>query len=263
MVRGLVSGAIYPFRAIAVFWQTPKLLTFLILPIFVNFIIGVGLYLSLLLPGLRGVEQLTLQVTQWVNNAIATLPTWLGFLDNLILVLGYLFQGLILILLLLITGFLLLQFGSILGSPWYGLLSEKLEEQRLGQATTIDIGIIRDIWRALLFELKKLVFWLGLAIPLLILGFIPGVGPLFLTLCWVSLTAFIACLDFLDGPSERRRFPFRKKVQIVLMTLPASASFSLVCWFLCSIPLFNLLTIPLCVSAGTLFWCDRVYPKVQ
>jgi CysZ protein len=27
-----------------------------------------------------------------------------------------------------------------------------------------------------------------------------------------------------------------------------------------SIPLLNLLAIPLCVTAGTLFFCDRIWP---
>ena len=43
--------------------------------------------------------------------------------------------------------------------------------------------------------------------------------------------------------------------------LPATASFGLVSLFLVSIPLLNLLTVPLCVASGTLFFCDRIWPK--
>jgi CysZ protein len=42
--------------------------------------------------------------------------------------------------------------------------------------------------------------------------------------------------------------------------LPASASFGFVCLALVSVPLINLLAIPVCVAAGTLFFCDRIQP---
>ena len=68
----------------------------------------------------------------------------------------------------------------------------------------------------------------------------------------------MACLDFFDAPLERRRLSFGQKVRVVRRTLPASAGFGLVCFALAGIPLLNLLVIPVCVAAGTLFYCDRI-----
>ncbi|MEP0886343.1 hypothetical protein NDI49_32940, partial [Trichocoleus sp. ST-U3] len=78
----------------------------------------------------------------------------------------------------------------------------------------------------------------------------------------ITLAAMIVCLDFLDAPLERRRLRFRQKLGIVTRSFPATASFSLVCLGLVSIPLLNLFTIPLCVASGTLFFCDRIYPRL-
>jgi CysZ protein len=39
--------------------------------------------------------------------------------------------------------------------------------------------------------------------------------------------------------------------------LPATAGFGLVCLGLVSIPFFNLFAVPLCITAGTLFYCDQ------
>jgi CysZ protein len=127
---------------------------------------------------------------------------------------------------------------------------------------TVEIGIVRDISRALLFELKKLVLAVGVGLLLLLLSLIPGVGTLAATVGGIALAALLVCLDFLDAPLERRRLHFREKLGIVFRSLPASASFSLVCLGLVSIPLLNLLTIPLCVASGTLFFCDRIWPNL-
>jgi CysZ protein len=165
--------------------------------------------------------------------------------------------------LLILTGFVLTQFGVLLGSPWYGQLSEQLENIRTGKTETIAVGFSKELARAILYELKKLVLIGGGGLFLLLFNFLPGIGTLGTTIGWLVLTAAIVCLDFLDAPLERRRLSFRSKLGIVFRSLPASGSFSLVCLGLISIPLLNLFTIPLCVASGTLFVCDRILPRLS
>ena len=259
---GLVAGATYPFRALAVFKRTPRLWGYVTIPILVNFFVGVALYGGLLFFGWESVEGLLVNLSHWLDTLIAKLPAWLSFLEYLIVGLGFLLHLLLLVGLLLIIGFLLVQFGGLLGSPWYGQLSEQLEELRTGQLQTVEVGIVRDISRALLFELKKVVLAVGLGLLLLLLNFVPGIGTLVAASGGIAIAAMIVCIDFLDAPLERRRLRFREKLKMVFRSLPASASFSLVCLGLVSIPLLNLLTIPICVASGTLFFCDRIEPKL-
>ncbi len=257
---GLVAGATYPFRALAVFRHTPRLWSYVAIPILVNFVVGVALYAGLLFFGLESVEGLIVNLSHWLDALIAKLPAWLSFLEYLIIAVGFLLRLLLVVGLLLVIGFLFVQFGVLLGAPWYGQLSEQLEELRTGQLHKVEVGIVQDIARALLYELKKLVLVAGVGLPLLLLNLVPGIGTVIATVGGVTLAATIICLDFLDASLERRRLPFREKLGIVFRSLPASASFSLVCLGLVSIPLLNLLTIPLCVASGTLFVCDRVLP---
>ncbi len=260
---GLLTGATYPLRALAVFQRTPGLWVYMLLPMLVNFIIGIVLYAGLLLPGWHGVELLTINLDNWFDRLIANLPTWLSYLEFLIIGLGFLLRFLLIVGLLLVIGFLLLQFGTLLGAPWYGKLSERLEELRTGQVKIVEVGFFRDIGRAILFEVKKLLLLLGVGVPLFLLNWFPGIGTFIATVGGIMITATITCLDFFDGPLERRRLRFRAKLGIIFRALPASASFSLVCLGLMSVPVLNLLIIPLCVASGTLFVCDRVLPKLQ
>jgi CysZ protein len=259
---GLLAGATYPLRSLAVFRRTPRLWGYVAIPILVNFVVGFVLYGGLVFFGWDSIEGVITNLSNWLDTLIAQLPAGLGLLKYLIIGIGFLLHFLLVVGLLLIIGFVLVQFGVLLGAPWYGQLSEQLEEIRTGQLHTLEVGIVRDISRALLFELKKLVLVVGVGLPLLLLNLAPGIGTLAATVGGVTLAATIVCLDFLDAPLERRRLAFREKLGIVFGSLPASASFSLICLGLVSVPLLNLLTIPLCVASGTLFFCDRIYPKL-
>lgn len=257
---GLLTGATYPFRVLAVFKRTPRLWGYVAIPILVNVLVGVVLYTGLLFFGWDSLAYLMGSLTHWVDSLITNLPRWLSILDYLIIGVGWLLRLLLVVGLLLLTGFVLVQFGVLLGAPWYGQLSEQLEELRTGQLHIVEVGIVRDIGRAILFELKKLVLLVGVGIVLLLLNLVPGIGTLAATVGGFALATTLVCLDFMDAPLERRRLRFREKLRIVFRSLPASASFSWVCLALVSVPLLNLLTIPLCVASGTLFFCDRVLP---
>lgn len=258
---GFLTGLSYPFRTLALFKRTPHLWGYLIAPILVNIFLGIAFYVGLLLLSWEAVYDLMLSLSDELDKLIATLPYWLSILEYLLMALGFLLQLLSVVILMVVTGFLFAQFGVILGAPWYGKLSEKLEKIRLGQANTIEVGIFTDISRAILFELKKLTLIAAVAFPLLFISFLPGIGTLISTTGGLILTGTIVCLDFFDSPLERRRLSFRDKLGIVWGSLPASAGFSLVCLGLISVPLLNLITIPICVASGTLFFCDRIFPK--
>ncbi|HEY9828044.1 MAG TPA: EI24 domain-containing protein [Stenomitos sp.] len=260
-MRGLITGGTYPLQALVLFVRKPSLLTYLIAPLALNIVLGIGLYWGLFQPSWAWVNtqlnEFALQLDQWV----AGLPPWLGFLDEVGLGLGWTLRLLLIVGLLLVIGFLLAQFGTLLGAPWYGKLSERIEQLKTQQLTVVEVGPIQDVARAIQFELKKLVLLVGIGGLCLGLNLLPGFGSMVASIGGIGLAATLVCLDFLDSPLERRRLRFRQKLGLIMGALPATASFGLVCLFLVSIPLLNLITVPICVASGTLFFCDRLWPK--
>jgi CysZ protein len=237
------AGASYPLRALGVLSRHPALWKYIIVPVLLNVLIGATLYAGLLFAGFRGIDAL-----------IAGLPEWAT-------VIAWLLRGLLVVALLIATGYLLVRFGVVIGSPFYGRLSERLEEYRNGvafDAPPPTVGnVTRDIARAILFELKKLILALIIGAPTLLLNLIPVVGTVLATAGGIALGATISCLDFFDPPLERRRLRFREKLGFIRRGLPATAGFGLICLGLVSIPFLNLFAVPLCITAGTLFYCDR------
>ncbi|MGQ9550582.1 MAG: EI24 domain-containing protein [Roseiflexus sp.] len=239
----LFAGAVYPLRALGVLRRQPALWKYIIVPVFLNVLVGAMLYVGLLFAGFRSIDA-------W----IAGLPEWAT-------VIAWLLRGLLVVVLLIAIGYLLVRFGVVIGSPFYSRLSERLEEERSGVAfdsppPTVG-NVIRDIARAVLFEIKKLILALIIGAPILLLNLIPGVGTVLATAGGIALGATISCLDFFDPPLERRRLRFREKLEFIRQGLPATAGFGLICLGLVSIPLINLFAVPLCITAGTLFYCDR------
>jgi CysZ protein len=238
-----LTGASYPLRALGVLRRYPALWRYVIIPIFLNILVGVTLYAGLLFAGFRVID-----------GFIASLPEWLVFI-------AWLLRVLLIVVLLIATGYVLVRFGVVIGSPFYSRLSERLEERFSGvafDAPPPTVGnVTRDIARALLFEVKKLILALIIGAPTLLLNLIPVVGSFLATASGIALGATISCLDFFDPPLERRRMRFRDKLGFVRQGLPATAGFGLVCLGLVSIPLINLFAVPLCITAGTLFYCDQ------
>ena len=257
---GTIAGTTYPLRALILLLRHPKLLGYIFIPIILNLIVAIALYSALLFFGLEFIAEIQLDISIRLNQLIANLPTWLSILHYGISGLIFLLQFFLTIILFVATGFVLTQFGVLLGAPWYGQLSEKLEKIRTGNVEIIEVSLARDLGRAILYELKKIVLMIIVGIPLSIMNLFPGIGTLVVTAGWFSLTTTIIGLDFMDSALERRRLKFRRKLKLVIKNLPASGSFALVCFFLISIPLINLFTIPLCVASGTLFVCDRLLP---
>jgi len=259
-------GALYPLRAAWTILRTPGLWGYLIAPIAVNIVVALGLYFSLLMPGLDAIEALQLRVDERASEAIARLPEWLQWLDVAPGIFGGLLDFLAIVVLLLVTGFAIAQFGTLLGAPWYGQLAERIERDRLGAENLPPpegaLAIVRDISRALLFEVKKLLLAAVLLVVFLAIGSVPVVGTLVAGAGGIITGATIACLDFLDAPQERRRWRFRRKLRTVVTEFPATAGFGLVCLFAVSIPVVNLVSVPVCVTAGTIFFCDRIFPDL-
>lgn len=238
----LLAGVSYPLRALALLNRTPRLWRFVIVPIVVNVVVAAALYLglyALLLQQLRA---------RLADSA---------FGEALVVAFGVVLA----VLLAVGIGFLLVRFGVVLGAPWYGQLSEELERMltpRTAPPAPLTAGAIAyEIWRALQFEAKKLSLFLAIWLPSLLFLLIPGLGGILYMAVGIILGALISCLDFFDGPQERRRFGFRQKLATVRRTMPASLSFGVVAAALVAIPLVNLFAIPLCVTAGNLFVIER------
>ncbi len=255
---GLIAGLIYPAKAIIFFWRYPFLWSYIIPPILLNFLIAIAIYGSLFFFAWEPLQSSQGDLIAWVDQIVLDLPYWLNFLSYLFVFLLNFLQIMLFVGVFVITGIAIAQFGVLLGAPWYGKLSEQIEKLCTGRVKIVEVNLVQELGRAVLYELKKIVLMILAVIVFGTISLLPVLGTTIFTVGWFLLTTTIIGLDFLDSSLERRRLSFRRKLKILYSNLPASGSFALACLVLITVPLLNLLTIPLCVAAGTIFSCDRI-----
>jgi len=107
------------------------------------------------------------------------------------------------ILLLTFYGFTLV--ANFIAAPFNGLLAERVEEMLTGQPpTSPGGGVLQDLLPSLWSEVRKLLYFLLRAIPLLLLFLIPGVN-LVAPLLWFLFNAWYLALQLLPESTAQRR----------------------------------------------------------
>ncbi len=114
---GFFAGVSYPFKAINLLWDNRNLWTYLIIPILINILVGISTYILLLRPSLNWFNEVTVSLLINMENYLSNLPQWLSFLIYIVGFLTLVTKILLFLLIFIIIGFIITQFGSILGAP--------------------------------------------------------------------------------------------------------------------------------------------------
>lgn len=241
MQGNFADGARYLFRGARLLTH-PKLRAFVLVPLVVNILIfgsliGVGFgYLSGLMDAMLG-----------------AIPGWLSFIE-------WILWPLIVVSISLITGYLFTAVALIIASPFNALLSEKTEELVTGQTVegvegfgAAVMGIPRGIFR----EIAKLLYYIPMALFVLLASIIPGINALAPAL-WFLLGAWMMSIQFMDYPLDNHELGFRDVKDAVRERRLTSMGFGGVVALCTGIPIVNFFVVPSAVVGATLLWCDEL-----
>jgi CysZ protein len=222
----------------------PGLRLFVLLPLLVNTLL-LGLMVWL---GAGYFEQLMdrfLPDSSWLNWLRWLL--WPLFAISLALLLFYSFTSL----------------ANLIAAPFNSLLSEKVV-QRLTAETADDsqTGIdwrqlLRDIPRDIGSELRKILYFLTRAVPLLILFLIPGLN-LLAPFVWLAFTAWYLALEYMDYPLANQGVRFREQHQILKQGRMLMLGFGGSATLLMMVPVLNLAAMPIAVAGASALWVREI-----
>ena len=241
MKGNVVTGAGYFFRGLSMLTD-PGLRAFVILPLLANIL----LFGALGFAAYGYFQALVMSIED-------TLPDWLSFLTWLIAPVLWLTGG-------LLTGYASTLLVLLITSPFHALLAEKVEERVTGQQVPALEGIgaaIMEIPRGIGRELRKLLYYLPMALGVLVISFIPGLQALSPFL-WFILGAWMMSLQFIDYPMDNHRLPFNDVKEACASRRLSSLGFGAVVAFVASVPLLNFIVIPAAVIGATLMWCQEL-----
>ncbi|MEZ5579883.1 MAG: sulfate transporter CysZ [Candidatus Competibacteraceae bacterium] len=231
-----INGASYVLTGLR--WL-PKsgLRGFVAIPLLINTLLfGAGLWWST-----GQFERLDRTVAGW-------LPDWLSWLH-------WLLWPLFVLTALVVVFYTFSVVANVIAAPFNGLLAERVEKMAnpVG-ATPPTTGLTwKELVLSPLTELNKLLYFIGWAIPLLVLSFVPVVNVAAPVL-WALFSAWMLALEYSDYPLGNRGLSFRDQRRLLRKHWPRTLSFGGMTLLLTLIPVLNFLAMPAAVIGATLMW---------
>ncbi|MCL4117051.1 UNVERIFIED_CONTAM: hypothetical protein GTU68_062077, partial [Idotea baltica] len=195
------------------------------------------------------------QFNHWTDMLMPSLPHWLSFLDYLLLPIFWL-----LILAIIFFTFNLL--ANLISAPFYGLLSEKIEQSltennpsKMNASFSIQ-ELIQFIPQTISRELRKLGYFLPKALGLILLSFIPiiniSAAPL-----WILLGVWMTAIQYIDYPADNNHVSWKDMLLFLRKNRLKAISFGGTAYLFLLIPGLNLLLMPAAVAGATIFWVNE------
>ncbi|MGN0901888.1 MAG: sulfate transporter CysZ [Succinivibrio sp.] len=216
---------------------SPQCRYFVIIPVLLNFLLLAGF--GYILFG---------YLSDFLSDFTNSFPEYLKFIAVILKV--------ILIVLILFTScYFFSTIATIIASPFYGLLADRVENLlngTHGDDMTIT-ELIKDIPRIFKRELKKQLFFLPLAFLCLILFFIPVIN-LFAPILWFLLSSWMGSIQYVDYAYDNHKIPFFKMNSDLKAHFFPSLIFGGSIAVLLTVPVLNLIIPPAAVCAGTEYY---------
>jgi CysZ protein len=215
----------------------PGLRRFVALPILLNIVL---------------VSLLSYNGISWLDSAIdrglGYLPSWLEWLY-------WIAMPLAVVTVLLIFAYFFSAILVTLASPFNGLLSEKIEQQR-GSAIA-DEALSRMIGRTFRRELTKLGYMLPRYLLLLLVTLIPGLN-LASPVLWFWFGSWIVALQYLDYSFDNHARSFAETRAALASQSLTVLGFGATVALLMTIPLVNWFVMPAAVIGATLLRLEQM-----
>ena len=167
------------------------------------------------------------------------------------------------LLALVIYAFTFTVFANLIGSPFYGIIAERvisLERGNSDEIQTSASALLTTAWSSFLRELQIIAYMLprtvGIALVTLVISFVPVINIL-APLIAASWAAWSLALQYMDYPADSDDVSFAEVRQRAGKQRILSLSFGLSALAAAAIPLVNLLLLPATVIGGTLLWCRQ------
>lgn len=238
-----MSGFLATWRGFLFLLKHRRLLPLAIVPVLINTVLfGLFFYFSLR------------YFHVWLDRLLPQSDKWYW------LVLIYFLTLIVIVLLLLLIVFTFTVVANILASPFNDALSSRTEALVTGRPDeTFSLpGLLKELGRTVIEELKKLGFYLLAVGAILILLLVPVIGSVLYTALMTVLTIFWLGLGFLDYAMARHQYRLGDKLRLGRTHLPAVMGYGLSIFLIVMVPVLNLALIPAAVVGGTLLFIEIV-----
>jgi len=216
----------------------PRLRRFVMIPLLVNILV-----FSLLIWGS------TELFSDWMERMLPA-DAWWSFLE-------WLLWPLFALTAVLVVFYTFTVIANLVAAPFNGLLAEQVEMYLTGKKISENEEgwkqMIKNILPSLYGELKKILYFLLRAIPLLILFLIPGLNVI-APFLWLAFSAWYLSLEYGDYPMGNHGIMFQEQHGRLKRIRFKAMGFGAGVLLMMAIPGINFLAMPAGVAGATALW---------
>lgn len=232
------SGFAYLLRGLRLIFK-PGVKRYIVIPVLIN---SVLFFLAL---GYAFNEIGTF--TDWI---MSYLPEWLSFLQYLLLPIFWLAA-------IIVVLFIFSMVINIIGAPFNPYLAKAVESVLTGAPPPESLlPAWTEAKNAILSEIKKWLYFLAFAIPLIILTFVPGINFL-APFAWFIFGAWMYSIEYADYPMGNHGLTFTEIRRQLSQKRLLSLGFGSAVTLATMIPFANFIVMPVAVAGATAMRVDE------
>ncbi|WP_018718802.1 sulfate transporter CysZ [Arhodomonas aquaeolei] len=246
MIRDFLRGVSYVPRGFALLGE-PGLRRFVALPVIINALIFLGLFWL-------GAEYYGMLLNYLLPDTAALGDGWIGdVLTVFVVLLRWLLWPLFILAAAVVMFYTFTAVANLVGSPFNGMLAARVEARATGRMPpeVSSGGLVVETVGALGDELRKIAHFALLAVPLLVLFFIPVVNIL-APPAWAVFGAWMMALEYCDYPLGNHGLAFADQRALLRRRRWLHLGLGGALLAMTLIPVLNLLAMPTGVIAATL-----------
>ncbi len=194
------------------------------------------------------------QFSQLMDKLLGYLPEWMSSWFE------WLLWPIFAAVALLLVFYTFALIANVIASPFNGLLAEAVEKHLTGQPLPPNgslVTVISEFPVAILDEVRKLLYYLLRAIPLLILFVIPMVN-LAAPFLWILFSAWMLTVEYCDYPMGNHNLRFSEQRKLLGKKKMLSLGFGGATLLGTMIPFVNFLVMPAAVAGATSLWVNQL-----
>jgi|TARA_B100000315_G_scaffold20586_1_gene18174 CysZ protein len=160
---------------------------------------------------------------------------------------------------LIIVFFAFTLVANIVGAPFNGLLSERVEEHLTGIKPDQFGGwrkMINNFIPSLIAELKKLLYIMLLTSLYLLIFIIPVINVI-APILWLVFSAWVLALEYVEYPMSAHNISFKELRKRLKERMLLTFGFGFSTLVITTIPLINFLAMPTAVAGATVMWVEE------
>lgn len=240
-MRGFVGGFFSVLRAFRFVLKNPSLYKYVAIPLVINVIVfsaaiywGFDLFANL-------TEHYLVAHDAWYWQILAAVVKFVAALITLVVVF-----------------FAFTVVGNLIAAPFNDVLSERTEQLMTGHLINEPFVLgqfVKDVWRVVLDEVRKMSVFVVLMLVALLFNFLPGVGSLIYAVLSVGLTLYFLIIEYTGYVFSRKHMGFRDQRKFITQNRLGSLGFAVAVMCMLFIPFVQFLTIPIAVVAATQLCC--------